>query len=79
MGNSGSPSFLLIGNELVFLCSRHAGYKDVEHWAKGWGPVAFPRLSEIQNKIDELEHSPDNPYRLNVFDMNGINETVNRR
>lgn len=60
-GDSGSPSFLLVGKELVFLnCVYNSG--------GGAGPAIHRRREEVQAAMDEL--CPG--YKLEAFDFSAL-------
>ena len=61
VGDSGSPAFLLIGNELILLhCCHHGGC--------GSGPAVHLYAKEIQKAMDEL--CPG--YKLESFDFENL-------
>jgi len=67
VGNSSSPVFLLAGNDLIFLFSKHLGHKGEGASAETWGPVLSYRLTEVQNKINEWEGTDASGYQVGVF------------
>lgn len=77
-GNSGTPHFLLIGSDLVFLFSKHLGYNSNSSWGDYWGPMISFRLDQIQNKIDFWEGENAFRYRLDVIDLSCF-DRLNRR
>jgi len=67
VGNSSSPVFLLIGEELIFLFSKHLGYKGIGASTESWGPVITYRLTVLQGKINEWEGEDAHAYQINVI------------
>jgi len=67
VGNSCSPVFLLAGNELIFLFSKHLGHKGEGASAETWGPVISYRLAELQNTINEWEGEKAYEYQIDVI------------
>ena len=78
-GDSGCPVFLVVGNELVLLFSKHLGSKDEDRWCHFWGPTLSFRLEAIQNKINEWEGSGADQYQIVPFDLSVFPEIVNQR
>ena len=78
-GNSGCPVFVVVGDELVLLFSKHLGQKGGETWRRYWGPVLPFRLEAIQRKIDEWEGDDASMYQVVPFDFSSFGEIVNQR
>lgn len=78
-GNSGTPVFLLVGNELVFLFAKHLGWRGVDRWSPFWGPMAPLRLQEIQSRINDWEGDNAHLYPLNLFDLRSFDRISKRR
>ena len=78
-GNSGCPVFVVVGDELVLLFSKHLGQKGGETWRRYWGPVLPFRLEAIQRKIDEWEGPDASQYQVESFDFSSFGEIVNQR
>jgi hypothetical protein len=38
-GYSSTPTFLLLGNDLIYLCSKHTGDRLDTQWGPYWGPI----------------------------------------
>ena len=77
-GNSGCPVFLVVGDKLVLLFSKHLGYQGVETWSPSWGPSPAFRLDTIQNKINEWEGSNASLYQIVPFDLSSFDGIVNQ-
>ena len=75
-GNSGSASFLVAGDELVFLFSRHMGQRINVSWGAGYGPNIAYRIEAIRNKIRQWEGADADLYPLEVFDMSPYSPKV---
>jgi len=73
-GNSGSPVFLLVNDELIFLFSKHLGVPGVATWTPSSGPTISYRLAEVQSKINQWEGEISNDYQINVIDFFGIED-----
>ena len=78
-GNSGCPVFLVVGNELVLLFSKHLGSHTEDRWCHFWGPTLSFRLESIQNKINEWEGLDAGQFQLVPFDLSTYPELVNQR
>ena len=78
-GNSGCPVFVVAGNDLVLLFSKHLGQKGGETWKRYWGPVLPFRLEVIQRKIDEWEGADASQYQIAPFDFSSFREIINQR
>lgn len=78
-GDSGSPVFLVVGNELVLLFSKHLGSLTEDRWYWFWGPMLSFRLESIQDKINEWEGSDAGQYQIVPFDLSVFPEIVNQR
>ena len=78
-GNSGCPIFVVAGDELVLLFSKHLGQKGGETWKRYWGPVLPFRLEAIQRKINQWEGENANMYQIVPFDFSSFGEIVNQR
>ena len=78
-GDSGSPVFLVIGNELVLLFSKHLGSRTEDRWCNFYGPMLPFRLEAIQNKINEWEGPDAGQYQIVPFDLSAYPELVNQR
>ena len=78
-GNSGCPVFVVAGNELVLLFSKHLGQKNGETWKMFWGPMLPFRLEAIQRKINQWEGDNANMYQIVPFDFSSFGEIVNQR
>ena len=76
-GNSGCPVFLVAGDELVLLFSKHLGYQGVETWSPFRGPLLSFRLGAIQNKINEWEGVNASQYQIVPFDLSSFDEIIN--
>ena len=77
-GNSGSPVFLVAGDELIFLFSKHLGSRDEPTWCYFYGPMITPHISTIQNRIDAWEGGDANLYQVQMFDVSVFDELVNQ-
>lgn len=66
-GVSGCPVFLVVDQRLVFLFSKHMGWRDVRTWSPYWGPMISHLLTEIQSVIDEWEAGDSSSYQLNIL------------
>ena len=77
-GNSGCPVFLVVGNELLLLFSKHLGHLSVETWSSSWGPSLPFRLEAIQRKIDEWEGVNTGSYQIVPFDFSSFGEIINQ-
>ena len=77
-GNSGCPVFVVAGDELILLFSKHLGEKRSEKWMRFWGPMLPFRIEAIQNKIDEWEGDDAELYQIIPFDFSSFDGTVNR-
>ena len=69
----------VVGNELVFLFSKHLGQKNGETWQRYWGPMLPFRLDAIQHKIDQWEGDDASQYQIETFDLSSFGEIVNER
>ena len=78
-GTSGCPVFVVVGNELVLLFSKHLGQKNGETWQRYWGPMLPFRLDAIQHKIDQWEGDDASQYQIETFDLSSFGEIVNER
>ena len=72
-GYSGCPVFLVMGNQLVFLFSKHLGHPGVRTWTPNWGPMITHYLDMIQSRIDLWEGDESEKYRLNVLPLECFN------
>ncbi|MDO5317171.1 MAG: hypothetical protein Q4G65_00955 [bacterium] len=72
-GYSGCPVFLVMGNQLVFLFSKHLGHPGVRTWTPNWGPMITHCLDMIQSRIDLWEGDESEKYRLNVLPLECFN------
>jgi len=52
---------------LVFLFSKHLGYKGEGASAETWGPVFSYRMTEVQDKINQWEGADASGYQVNVL------------
>jgi len=77
-GNSGCPVFLVVGDKLVLLFSKHLGYQGVETWSPFWGPLPSFHLDAIQNKINEWEGDNAVLYQLVPFDPSSFDGITNQ-
>ena len=75
-GNSGCPVFLVAADRLIFLFSKHLGYRNVSTWTPTWGPVFSYRLTEVQNKINEWEGPEAGEYQIEVFHGFGAEDPI---
>ncbi len=78
-GNSGCPVFLVVGNDLVLLFSKHLGSHTEDRWCRFWGPMLPFRIDAIQNKINEWEGSDAGQYQLVPLNLSVYPELVNER
>ena len=78
-GNSGCPVFLVAGNELVLLFSKHLGSLSEDRWCRFSGPMLPFRLEAIQNMINEWEGPDAGQYQIVPFDLSKFPEIVNSR
>ena len=77
-GNSGCPVFLVVGDELVLLFSKHLGWREVLTWMPCWGPMLSFRLEAIQRKIDEWEGADAGSYQVETLDLSAYDKIVNQ-
>ena len=68
-GNSGSPVFLIAGNRLVFLFSKHLGSETPGARPRYWGPLASHHLEKIQRVINTWEGANANLYLLDLLPL----------
>ena len=78
-GLSGSPVFLVVDNQLVFLFSKHMGYRDRATWAPNWGPMISYHLDTIQSVINNWEGSNASRYQLNILSSADFDVIVTER
>ncbi len=78
-GTSGCPVFVVVGNELVLLFSKHLGQKNGETWQRYWGPMLPFRLDAIQHKIDQWEGDGASQYQIETLDLSSFGEIVNQQ
>jgi len=71
-GNSGSPCFLLVEDELVYLFSKHLGYKNQSVWSPSWGPLISHHLVDIQNTINAWEGGNAGSYQMHVIHLDDV-------
>lgn len=67
MGNSGTPTFLIVGSESVFLFERYLGIEGSYNEAQGWGPMVTHWLQAIQDQIDNWEGA--NLYQIQILGL----------
>ena len=77
-GNSGCPVFLVAGNELVLLFSKHLGSRTEDRWCRFSGPMLPFRLEAIQSKIDEWEGLDASQYQIDPIDFSSFGTIVNQ-
>ena len=78
-GNSGSPVFLVVGNELVLLFSKHLGIRERDTWSPSWGPMVTLHLEAIQHHINEWEGADADLYQIVPFDFSTFDEIENKQ
>ena len=78
-GNSGCPTFIVAGNDLVLVFAKHLGYKEILTGSRSWGPNLSFHLEAIQNQINEWEGEDAILYQLNQFDLNSFEGIINRK
>ena len=76
-GFSSSPVFIVAGNDLILLFTKHLGTKNLDAWWRSWGPMLTFGLNAMQNKINEWEGENAPLYQITPFDLTSYPSTIN--
>lgn len=76
-GNSSTPVFLVVGNDLVFVFSKHLGSWTELTWCNFYGPATMSRASAVQQQIDVWEGADAGQYQMELLDLGQFDKSVN--
>ena len=77
-GNSSSPVFLVAGDDLIFLFSKHLGSKDELTWCWFYGPMITHHVASVQSTINAWEGENQGLYQVEMLDLSVFNGIVNQ-